>query len=429
MLPALLVLAALGAEGSGPAFIEDDYPKALARAKQRQVPLLVDASTTWCHSCRFLKATVLQESVVGAQANRFVWLSIDFEKPENAAFSAKYPVRAFPTLLFIDPAVERVALQRAGSLSTARFLSLLDQGEAAVRGAPPGSLPGSLRDGQRLDALGKSAEAANAYAKAVEAAAPGSADRGRALESEVLALQFAGKNDRCAEVFLSAAPGLPRDGAFVDSASTALGCALDPPTPDPQILNRLAPFETEALAVPDVNDDDRSSLLEEMVSFAEAQRKDVAKAAASWLSFLDAAAARARSVEQRAALDPHRIKAAKILKQLPHIRPLIEKTARELPDDFNAHARLATLYTELGLKSEALGENAKAVDLAYGPSRVRLLEKRSQLETAVGDPSGAMAALERALAEAERIPGSQRRPQLLETLEKERAALNGSTQK
>ncbi|HVP69638.1 MAG TPA: hypothetical protein VMT17_20475 [Anaeromyxobacteraceae bacterium] len=42
-LAAIPVLAA----GAGPGWVADDYPKALAEAKARQVPLFVDAWAPW----------------------------------------------------------------------------------------------------------------------------------------------------------------------------------------------------------------------------------------------------------------------------------------------------------------------------------------------------------------------------------------------
>jgi hypothetical protein len=47
LLAAALLAAPLLAAAGGPAWISDDYPKALAEAKARKVPIFVDAWAPW----------------------------------------------------------------------------------------------------------------------------------------------------------------------------------------------------------------------------------------------------------------------------------------------------------------------------------------------------------------------------------------------
>ena len=420
---ALLATLALSAPPLAPAlpFIEDDYAAALAQAQQRHLPILVDAWTTWCHSCRYLRATLMKDPAVAAQAGRFVWLSMDTEKAVNADFDARFPVDAWPTFLFIDPSSQTIALRWAGSLSTPRFLALLDEGERAVRG----QAAGALAAGRALDAARKPAEAAVAYGKAVEAAPAGSPQRGKALEAQIIELQFASQATACAQAFLTSASSVPKDGAYVDAVTTALACALDGAAQAPFVAP-LRTLATAALSIADVNDDDRSSLYETLIEAEKAQQPN-GKApwplAGDWLAFLDQAAARAASTEQRAALDPHRIEAAEAAGDVAHVRPLIERTARELPNDYNAHARLSTLYRKLGLRTEALAANQDALNLAYGPRRLRLFDDRVQMQLAAGDATSARATVDKALGEAAALPASQRPKSLVEKLSQERDQL------
>src|SRR5215203_771656 len=37
-------------------FIADDYETALAQARERNVPIFMDAWATWCHTCRSMKS-------------------------------------------------------------------------------------------------------------------------------------------------------------------------------------------------------------------------------------------------------------------------------------------------------------------------------------------------------------------------------------
>jgi hypothetical protein len=47
LLAAAALAAPLLAAGAGPAWISDDYPRALAEAKARKVPIFVDAWAPW----------------------------------------------------------------------------------------------------------------------------------------------------------------------------------------------------------------------------------------------------------------------------------------------------------------------------------------------------------------------------------------------
>src|SRR5205085_2014335 len=93
---ALLLLAAGCAAATRPAvtasqsgkldFIEDDYPRALAQARERKRPIFVDVWAPWCHTCRFMRANVLSDGALAREAPRFVWLAINRENPRNGEF-------------------------------------------------------------------------------------------------------------------------------------------------------------------------------------------------------------------------------------------------------------------------------------------------------------------------------------------------------
>ena len=83
LLSTLLAPALFGAGAAVP-FIEDDYPKALAQARARQLPIFLEAWAPWCHSCRSMQAYVYTDAKLARFADRFVWLAIDTETPANA---------------------------------------------------------------------------------------------------------------------------------------------------------------------------------------------------------------------------------------------------------------------------------------------------------------------------------------------------------
>ena len=103
LLLAILSLTLSMANAQGIDFFHGSWEEALAQAKSQDKLIFVDAYATWCGPCKRMAAEVFPDEKVGAFYNRnFVSLKIDMEAPENAAFAAKYPVAAFPTLYYMD---------------------------------------------------------------------------------------------------------------------------------------------------------------------------------------------------------------------------------------------------------------------------------------------------------------------------------------
>ena len=81
-----------------------------------------------------MHAYVFTDAALARDAGRFVWLSVDTEKPENAAFLERYPVEAWPSLYVIDPKTGEVVLRWLGSLTVPQLQAFLDQ---VARGDDP----------------------------------------------------------------------------------------------------------------------------------------------------------------------------------------------------------------------------------------------------------------------------------------------------
>src|SRR4051812_20369050 len=99
--PAFAAPRAATEEKSALPFIEDDYPKALALAKERNLPLFVDGWAPWSHPCRFMRGHVLNDPALTKNAGRFVWLAIDTDRKENKPFLAKVPMDSIPAFVVI----------------------------------------------------------------------------------------------------------------------------------------------------------------------------------------------------------------------------------------------------------------------------------------------------------------------------------------
>jgi thioredoxin-related protein len=104
----LLTVAARAADWT------EDYPAALAKAKQEHKLLLLDfTGSDWCIWCKRLGAEILDTPKFKDFADkRLVLVTVDFPnakeqsdalKAQNKTLAAKYSVEAYPTLIVLDP--------------------------------------------------------------------------------------------------------------------------------------------------------------------------------------------------------------------------------------------------------------------------------------------------------------------------------------
>ncbi len=352
------------------------------------------------------------------------------EQPSSAAFLAKFPIESWPTLLIVDAAAERPALKWLGSVTVAQLGQLLDDGERAVNGSSRDPLERALVEADRLQGSGDSAKAADAFSALLGRAGPNWPDRVRVEESLALALQDAGKWQDCANAALQAAPGLPPGHSRSDVLGTGLVCAVMAPDPCPWRTAALAALEP--LGEAEVRDelqlgDDRSGLYEYLV-MAHHKRQDDAGAvrlAREWLTFLAQQASAAPSAEARSSLDGHRLEAALELGDPALAVPALLQSERDLPNDFNPPARLATAYRQLGRYAEALAESRRAFDLAQGPRRLRILSDRAAIYEKQGDREARLSTLRQALEVGAKLPPAQQPAGELAKIRKALAATGG----
>ena len=80
------------------------FAEALRRARAEKKPLMVDAYAVWCGPCKQLDRMTFADAAVGAWAKKnVIAVKVDAEKGEGRRLSQRYGVRAFPTILFLDP--------------------------------------------------------------------------------------------------------------------------------------------------------------------------------------------------------------------------------------------------------------------------------------------------------------------------------------
>jgi hypothetical protein len=103
-----------------------------------------------------MRAFVFTDKALERQAGRFVWLSINTEKRDNASVLGKFPVQAWPSFYVIDPASEKVVLRYVGGANVPQLVRILDDG---VRAAGGSKTPANEASRRRTAYGGKNVEA------------------------------------------------------------------------------------------------------------------------------------------------------------------------------------------------------------------------------------------------------------------------------
>ncbi|MCY1077440.1 thioredoxin family protein [Archangium lansingense] len=417
------------APGSMPEFIENDYAAALREARTRHLPLLIKVWAPWCHACLSIQANVLPHPSVAPFAARYVWLAIDTDDPANAAFLQRFPIDTWPTVLVIDPGGETVLARTVGGASVEQFVSLLEHGLRASQGQLEAA-DKALVLADSHSAAGNHAEAVLAYREALKKAPAGWPARARAVTTLLNSLGAAGESESCTRTALEELPQLQAAEDQTKVAAVGVACSLDLPEGDSAALRGqlvLAAERTLRLPPEAVEPDLRSSLYESLVE-ARQMNGDEAGATAlaeEWLVFLERSAGRERTPQEKTVFDGHRVMAALSLGRPEQAVPALEESEKALPSDDNPPTRLAMLYLQAGRLEEALKANDRALALARGAARMRVLNLRSDILLARGDRSGAEECLRKAIAEGRTAADMSSRRQLV-WLEKKLKAFDGA---
>lgn len=411
-------LATETAKGDAVPFIHDDWARALSEAKAKKKPIFVDAWAEWCHSCLSMRAFVLSDRALAPLADDFVWLAIDTEKPENAAFVAKYTNRVYPTLWVIDAAKDEAVMRWEGTATAPELVDLLSASKAN-----DATTLAFVRANHEA-ARGDLAEAERGY-REVLAAPPSHVHRARAAEA--LAGLFAQKKAwaACAKLATDEHPRLPPGTSRAVVLVQGLECAAEADDRATTAALEKAALEAANDKDPRVIPDDRSALFEAVVDL-HAKAKDDAGAkaiATQWAAYLEREAAAAPTKAARAVYDAHRVNAYLALGEPLRAVPMLQESERDAPGDYNPPARLARVYFEAKKLDDAKAAIERAGDRVYGPRSLRVFVLAADIAAARGDRAGERAALERALAKTAQAVLNASQKKLRDTLEKRLAGL------
>jgi thiol-disulfide isomerase/thioredoxin len=407
-------------------FHSDDYDAALAEARAKGVPLFVDAWATWCHTCRSMKAYVLTDPALAPRGDQFVWFMMDVENPKNAALKKKFPANALPTFFVVNSKDETVARRWVGGMTIAQLQGFLDDGRATIAGGETGN-GSKLALADRLYGQADYKAAADAYLAAWPELKTDDPQYARVAEA---ALYSFSTTERHADVLALVEKAQPVLGETTSGASMAvsgLSSALALPADAPGRAEAIAKYEALTrgyLANPKITlaDDDRSGMLITLLDArTDAKDEPGAKAAAlAWSTFLDQAAARAQTPEQRTVFDSHRLSAYIEIGKPELAVPMLLEAEKALPNDYNPPARLAAAYNAMKRWDDALAATDRALALAYGPRKLRTYQARSDAYAGKGDLAAARRTMDEAIAYASALPPEYKSEATIASLTKKR---------
>lgn len=402
--------------------IEDDYPTALATARREHRPLFVDVWAPWCHTCLSFRAYVLRDPSLSRLAPKYVWAAINSEKPNNAAFVAKYPIESWPTLMVIDPVTEKPLLKWLGAANVEELTMLLDD-VAGSQSAP--NVSAAWIEGNRAAAESRTEEAILAYRNALDAK-PDRARRARIVDALIAQVSKLDKQ-ACAKLAREELPHLVPGTSRANVALTGFECAR---TTEPADREALANVLTTIVIDPadPILPDDRSALYEVLIEYRKSlgDAKGAKTLARTWATYVDGEAAKATTPSARVVFDAHRMTAYLELGEPGPALLLLEQSEKDFPSDYNPPARLARVHLAMGHLPEARAAIGRALDRAYGPRTLRLLALKADIAHAAGDAVTERQALDAAITLGSSLgSGSLSRgsAKLLEELKQRRAAL------
>jgi thioredoxin-like negative regulator of GroEL len=408
-------------------WIHDDLAGALACAKQRKVPVVVDLWAPWCHTCLSMQSTVFTDASFKPDVDRFVFAALDTDKEVNAAAVAKYPPSAWPTFYVIGEdrstgATDAVLARFVGAASIAQFHAFLDAGVKAQAGGAAGA-DAHLLGAERAIALKDLATAEQELTAALGQAPKTWARRPDALTSLLSTQRKRGDQLGCLATAEKSIDDTGNAAAATDFIVIAMGCAdglASEASAAPRIKKlreraaiRLAGLVADRKAPLSV--DDRSDALANLREIDDdlGKHAEARAIAEKQRALLDDAAAKAATPMAAMTYNWQRAEVYTYLGIPLEIVPALEKSARDLPKEYDPRARLGWIYLQAGKLPEAARWTDEALAMVYGPRKARVLGQRAEIAEKQHDKAAERKAREETVRLWESLPPGQASPESL----------------
>ncbi|MFA6947150.1 MAG: thioredoxin family protein [Pedobacter sp.] len=84
-------------------FFSGSWEEAIQKAQKENKPIFLDLYATWCGPCKLLKINTFSNKSVGELYNNsFINVSLNGDEADGALLAAKFQIRAYPALLYLD---------------------------------------------------------------------------------------------------------------------------------------------------------------------------------------------------------------------------------------------------------------------------------------------------------------------------------------
>ncbi|HEY6844057.1 MAG TPA: hypothetical protein VI391_07810 [Thermoanaerobaculia bacterium] len=262
----------------------------------------------------------LSDASLARYAGRFVWLELDFDKPENQAFIAEHHVTFTPTLFIIDAHSDRATSTQLGGLTLPELRAFLDRG-ASDREGKIAADAWRLANDKKWDAVAKLAVAEAPHMKGGE------------MRARVLLAGLWGANE----------------------------------LKDERALRVLEPLAAQAAVEDAILRDHRFQLYQQLMIAADARGDKAAlqKWGDRWLHEIDLTVP--KDDDERSALDIARTDAADLLHQPHRVIPALAASERAMPSNYNASLRLAQMYLDARMYAESIAACNRGLARTPGP--------------------------------------------------------------
>jgi hypothetical protein len=364
---------------------------------------------------------VLADASLVRYAGRFVWLALDFDKPENRAFVVSRGVPYTPTFYVFDPRDERAIATQLGAMTLPELKAFLVRGERGMlpRSKTPAGV--ALAKGDDLFARNRPVEAAQAYGEALRLGPQSGPEHERAVADLIFALSSSRQWQPCAETAVAAAPHLERNEMLGRVVLEGLACVdnggVAPWTAPARTT--LEPRAVEAIALSSTVRDYRFKLYQELMRSAHDRGDSTALQhwGDAWLAELDST--KPANDDERSALDIARVDAAAIMGNPLRVLPALLASAEAMPNNYNASLRLAQMQLAAGRCDDAIVSCDRGLAHVTGPlGRAWLGEVKADAFLKLGKRAEAHRVLEDALRAAREIGPQGARDRNIEKITK-----------